>query len=798
MNRIRSWMILMVLLLLITPILSLVPQGQAAPTGTSSAYLPIIFSNLIRPVGGHCPGGTHIVHEESGRSDMVDPDTAEYSDNEYLCMPDQNCDDLPASPYGVCQITGGLAGYSCHEGYVGALCNICDWGYQPNATNDGCVLSDPAAPPPVILGADESLEAGQTRVLTVEGGGTYLWQIAEGVGCLVGPAACEATATGASVTFQAPATVEAIEMTLVTITPVGGGAAGSTSVKTVPAGSIPVTGYGSNELQPIVRALSDFMHHRCVGAAVIGVSYYGQPVGVWGLGRMDGRSAASGWNAECGNDPFVPGAGLVQEDTPFAMGSVSKPVTAAVLRELIRDRWEELNPGQVPTDSQIEALPVFGLNNPTGLLLPIDVVEVYNGTVPLPVNHCNQFAYADSRWEEITVGDLLGHNAGLVREIPSTETVVPDLPFIRGLMDEGDFAAQEQQLRDEWGDQAVDAARCELGYCTPGDAYVLPFVTGPDIVLYTAGTCAFENDPDTEISYSNLGYFFLTQIVAHLNGYYAATNGYPELHEGSALDEFFANELGIVTTASDGIYNSQRAWWVVGYPYPEVEKRSWDQGQNSYYPIRLDAKRPHCEWIAGEGCDFEAWLDGGLHINWRWETDSVPFWFEDSSGSNGGVGSLAAEAEVMLAFMENYWVNGYFDNPIIGQVRNQWNIDRRHNGALAGGYAWAIQYGPTGSSWLLPPQSPSGTILNEFSNLVSYQCQLPDGTLQSLPNGVDLFVAVNQRSDKQCINDTSGDGGDFGSDSCGEYYSLLDNFVAYGVCRVDWSTLAPPDISIGP
>jgi hypothetical protein len=53
--------------------------------------------------------------------------------------------------------------------------------------------------------------------------------------------------------------------------------------------NIPVTGSGDAQLQPILQSLTTFMRHRCIGAAVLGVSIKGKPVGVWGLGRMKGR-----------------------------------------------------------------------------------------------------------------------------------------------------------------------------------------------------------------------------------------------------------------------------------------------------------------------------------------------------------------------------------------------------------------------------------------------------------------------------------------------------------------------------
>jgi len=53
--------------------------------------------------------------------------------------------------------------------------------------------------------------------------------------------------------------------------------------------NIPISSSGGPQLQPILQSLTEFMHHRCVGAAVLGVSVKEKPVGVWGLGRSKAR-----------------------------------------------------------------------------------------------------------------------------------------------------------------------------------------------------------------------------------------------------------------------------------------------------------------------------------------------------------------------------------------------------------------------------------------------------------------------------------------------------------------------------
>ena len=52
-----------------------------------------------------------------------------------------------------------------------------------------------------------------------------------------------------------------------------------------------------------------------------------------------------------------------------------------------------------------------------------------------------------------------------------------------------------------------------------------------------------------------------------------------------------------------------------------------------------------------------------------------------------------------------------------------------------------------------------------------------------LPDGVDIFVAVNQRADQKCV--------DAKGYNCGDAYGLLNNFILYGASRVNWNMVAP-------
>jgi hypothetical protein len=83
--------------------------------------------------------------------------------------------------------------------------------------------------------------------------------------------------------------------------------------------NIPVSGTDDARLQPLKQSLTEFMRHRCVGAAVLGVSVKGKPVGVWGFGRMKGRPT-NNWNPACGDDMQAPLAPLSRQIPPHAYG----------------------------------------------------------------------------------------------------------------------------------------------------------------------------------------------------------------------------------------------------------------------------------------------------------------------------------------------------------------------------------------------------------------------------------------------------------------------------------------------
>ncbi len=561
---------------------------------------------------------------------------------------------------------------------------------------------------------------------------------------------------------------------------------------------IPVNGTGDAHLTPMVEALRDYMHYRCVGAATLGVSVKGTPVGVWGLGRMSGR-AANDWDTACGDDMSLPVGEPVKADTPMRIGSVTKPVTFAMTRWAIKKVANDLK-GLTMTDAQVEGLKLFdpehypplipGTSTPyPAPLIPRNLHAIYSGKAPVPVHvtddGCGDLEsdFADAQWQDVTLGHFFSHRSGLSRSAPSYVTAVSHLHKVRGLDSRADFAKQENLLRREYGNSVINSAKSQLGLPTEGGY----FIRKPNLAEYlqvVAGRCLRHGLGHYQ--YSNTSPAFPVLILQQLmaSHRYGATIAQPETHTNSALDVFFSSEVGIATDGTDGIFVTQWVQNVPGHNNPEPEKRHWNG--TTYYGSSWDPKRPHCIWReADKRCDFSDWDKASPgKINWDWKKAKVSFPYK-STGTHPGTGSLAVEAKDFLKFMAKYWVNGTGNNPTIGEERalshSPWTTYQSHNGALTGTLAWAMQLGgrnnPT--SWKIPPRDASGRIVDDFANLTSYEGSLPDG--------VDIFVAINQRNgDKKCIEDDSY--------SCNDAYGLLDNFILYGASRVDWNLVTPPVI----
>jgi hypothetical protein len=287
---------------------------------------------------------------------------------------------------------------------------------------------------------------------------------------------------------------------------------------------------------------------------------------------MKGRPT-NNWNPACGDDLQAALAPPVAADTPMRMGSISKPVTFAMVRwalkQVARDRA-----GLELTDDQIEGMKLFDLEHYPPLIpgfnkqypvaiIPQNLHAIFSGKVkfPVPVTDKNcanlNTGSADKQWQNVTLGHLLSHRSGLQRSAPRYgEDIIANLPVLRNLKTPADFQAQEQLLVNEWGYKSVSTAKNQLGI-SPNAGYFLPSPTLPETMQVLAGRCL--QYPLGQYHYSNTSPAFPTIILQQLvaAGRYAAKMGKPATHQGSALEVFFKTELGISTTATRGIFMSQ-------------------------------------------------------------------------------------------------------------------------------------------------------------------------------------------------------------------------------------------------
>lgn len=786
---------------------------------TNLVYLPVVLNNAANPVNGVCPNGLHLVNRATGAPDIVHFEDSTYADSDYFCAGDESCDDFESIATGTCQEIGGVVGYQCNEGFAGDRCQYCAPDYELNLAGDSCVPeTPPSVAPPVVTGHFDAVEQGHSRTLRATGtnAASFVWEIVEGPGCFDDPAGgCGNSVIGETAVFVAPAIGDDIMMTDFKVGPPCCGdpmppAPGV--IITMKPNGIPVNGYGNSQLVGLLRVLNDFMLHRCIGAATVGVSYYGEVVGVYGLGRMDGRAAEDGWDSDCGNDPYVASTDNVHYDTPQTIGSNSKAVTNAIARWVVRLALEDK--GVFLTDDEIEDLLLFG-DNP-GLpadfqFFSNDLHDLYSGVTSPPIMFPDKASYgdagetlcddlsgskADPAWLKTTFGDLLAHSTGQQKNpLDYNDDVVPNLDAIRSLSTEEDYQSQDQVLQDLYGSASVDDARNLVGL---EDIYFVPQPTVHEMLIAQSGRCLrhLNASGNGTYKYANADQWYLDEIVRYLypSGLLMAENGFPETHEDSALEDFFIHVLNQPSSSNEGIFRVQAAYELGGYVQPIPARREWDVGQGTNYFWSGDWKRPFCQW-SGNECSFSYWNNNPAErINWRWEQGLVPF-NHTTPAISGSAGGLATESETYLKFMNNYWVGGYaVGNPTIGQERNNnWSRLRSHTGAYDGTFSHVIQTG-----WLqksnpsinlrLPPLTPQGRLTDVYQPLTVLEpvsCVLPDG--------LDIIVSINQWGDKKCED------GNYCTypntdPAIGVYGTVFRDVIYYGLCQANWAALTLPEL----
>jgi len=835
-----------------------------------------------------CPDGWHLVHR-SGVIGVPDPDTFESADaipSDYRCVRDGSCTGVVCSSHGTCRVEAGNAVCACARGYAGAECERCAVGYE-RTDEENCTLGrecrerlcsgqgtcrdtgldiacdcdrdtsgqfceegggDVNVPRPptrvIVTGTEASIPAGTCVELTARGlgGGAiatdFQWS-------LTGPGTLAGT-TGNKVLYCAPTSGFAGETRMARIDICTGLFPDDCATRYLtidPPGGIPAAGESHIVFKPVDDAVLTFMRQRCVGAAVLGISLYGKVVHLRGFGNLAGaptndpdylESCCDTWDI-CGHVPgfALPEPTPVQPNTPMRIGSISKPVTAAVLRKIVK---EQVFGGANATDDDVEdaLLCLTDLD-----LIPVDVRNILcfgvpGPPVPLPSSgdddtSCPNLALqADTRWQNVTLGHLLGHAVGMPKSAPDTAAVtVPNLASIRDLFGQSNFEAEEIALTSQLGFPSGHFLIEFSDYLNARNAiepgYFLPRPTSFEVLKVVLGRC-LEFAPGSSTKYSNTSYVILPAIIEHLTGGpYAGRSGRPGLHSGSALHTFLIEDLGFPFPGqqSPGIFYSQDVFRLRDLAEPIY--RTWSVPQQTYYKLVADNKRPHCRWT-GNSCDFSEWLDGDLRFDWDFHEEQTILGYDESPGDSiGGTGGLATEAEALLRFMANYWIEGkHKSNPTYGETRCPggnciWTLGRSHNGSRDGTYAEAWQLGGQQKTsatctdhpdcgnytvckdtpeanvqsetclgglcrrlnqYSIPPLDGAGKITDDFANLECHGC--------AFPVGVDFFVAVNQSTDCKCrLAETLYDDHPR-KYSCSNAYSRIRAYVLHGICQIDF------------
>jgi len=696
------------------------------------------------------------------------------------CVARQSCTPSSCSGKGSCSDDSGFAVCHCSPGFAGRDCSI------------------PVAPTRLrVLSLQKSLRFGETAQLDfeVDGignfGGTFTWAVTSGGGTLRPGGSSRVPPTYAATTAG-----DQPEYVVITATPTCcPDKAFDVGFAVIPGDRIPRTGQSSETFAGLDDAVTAFMRFRCVGAAALSVQRYGKPVYQRGFGRMQGRATLDTL-AGCGTDEehtFTQGAALVQPSTPFGLASVGKVFTAAAVRRAVAARISPQNPGSV-TDAQIEAARLL---DPALDLLPEALRTVLSGSVPPPVDlsvdgdpACGLPAGADPRWQQITVGHLIGHQAGLDRELLSVlDTLLPNLASMRGYDTAADWMAQEgvfnaaQLLEAKSKLPAGISNPIFVPWWRPGSGSI------DEALLLTAGRC-LQSDPGTARAYSNVGYMILGRIIEHVHpsGVFAERFGDPGSYVGSALDAFVETELGITAGGKEsafGIYSDPRYDGVTTFT---PEKRRWFTSTNSYRNEVGSNRWPVCD-LVGDSCSFAFWRNNrSARLNSQLETEAVTPYQASTGVANDGWAGLAAELPLYLRLMKDFWVADSMNDPGYGSARNgNWTTPRSHTGLLGDGVrSLAMQVGYTKSAALdfgehaVRIQVSNGEIQEKFDFTAS-----DPRLVCGIPEGVDFVFAINQAADKKC--GASPPAGVTPTRNCSDEYGYASDFIKYGLCQVDWS-----------
>ena len=757
---------------------------------------------------GYSSNVMELASGSDGSEDLTDP-------SRFRCELDVtgSCAGVTCSGSGVCEVIGQDGYCACDPGYTGSDCSECAPDYELDAAG-ACVLGElcrdakcgghgacvPTGFGDVTCACDAgysgtdcggaalaihtssetlSLYGGQTIVLDPVGGtGPFTWQIVEGPAhvtpCGIRDPGCPQGS--ARLTVDAPAGgIQDLTLVKVLLYQPGGGQALGNYVA-LPLTMVPFTGTIHEELMPYYRAMLKYMRARGIRAGTLGISRGGVLVGVNGYGYRD-----SGLD----DDPWVnagEGGPLVQPNSPFRVGSLSKVLTAAAVRGAAADQGVDI------TSNGLESRAATWIEQSIGFDPASDVPPFdYNLLSPNS---------ADPRWEDVTIEQLLNHHAGYYRDgasVADSTNGMPKyngdkLPFTQDLND-----PNELQTVDSGTDSDISAALVyALAALQAGDD---PRPTVDKMIRFSAGI-SFHYNPGGLVSfgpnYSNLGYIMLSRILEGLKGraYDPDEPGvpmgwgaYPEL-----LQDYLCESSGIVNGVVPGDAFNQHPLepYYRGLSWDGVERLDWNLAEGAD-KIRFDDATQRWQFCQS-GCPNEPGAVWNLEPNAPRAYGGV--WLAERNGAGG----LAVNAEALLKFARNHRVkvgtpgnnstNG-IGIPLPGPGSYP-APSSSHAGQSAGARAWLIQWGgdqvtnqlPTDTgSWNANPAAPldlddDGKVV-VAENLAGSPCLMP--------NNVALAVAFNQDADQRAPwENVSAQS----SSTNGAVYGRIMDFLGDATCQV--------------
>jgi N-acyl-D-amino-acid deacylase len=661
----------------------------------------------------------------------------------------------------------------CQAGYSGPSCESCAAGFERDASG-ACILGatarrsvcydkgtpyldrfggiacrcdagftgpDCGGPPIKVEGADRSVNAGGKLVLHASGGsGSYRWSLVTPRGSL-----SPVDRAGTSQVYNAPSDVKEVEIVRLKVTDTKRHVLHEFPIAVAPTNAIAITGIPVDELVSFDQAMLDYMKGRGIRAGVLAVAKDGQIVLSRGYGFMDKGADA---------DPFVHdegGTGLVGPKTPMRIASITKPITAAAVREALAAQ-------QLDT-----ALPALPFVNASLGVAQVSLAELqfpftpngapYYVETDLTPAYQNCLSLPDPRWDDLTIQHLLAHEGGFNRDLsPSPRW-------------SGGFVPPPSQSNTSYNPNSGDP-----NFKPAMMLYDLETATGLDftgplrpkaLVQYMAGLCLAFTPGTQSQKYSNFGYTLLGRVLEALHDETWSPGDGANRREGwgpyiSIVEDFLAGH-GVTGIRAGGTGSFT------------TDNHDQVGGDEPYYRHLAPDGTEYFNLNVGDA--FGVVPEGGMHFP---EPQLVPTPYGGFSmqtmESHGG---LVATAPALLKFMRHFRLRPS-DWGDIGVPRGGTNVgNAAHGGLLPGTYALAWQVKPGSRTVNVPVLTGAWDQASESTLVVTTP------TSCTLPTGIDVVALFAQSRDPK-------------DDDVSEYGRLPD-FLGKAACQVTtWpNPLAP-------